>query len=109
MASVSTSLSLDDGRRSCDQSSTRTYKEMRKDSRSIGMSLGEEDGGTLPLSAPSLSSEYLHSLYLRRHQKNFTGVVDQVVWDHRSRVNNLEAVTLVEPDRSLVLLEDQQA
>ena len=83
---------------------------MRKDSSSIGMFFGEEDGGgTLPLSAPSLSSEHLHSLDLRRHQKNFTGVVDQVVRDYRSPLNDLEAVSLVEPDRSLVLLEDQQA
>ena len=63
---------------------------------------GEEDGGTLPLECAVRSSD------LRRHQKNVTGVVDKVVWDYLSLVNDLEAVTLVESESPLVLLEDQQ-
>lgn len=52
---------------------------------------------------PSASSQ------LRRHQENVAGVADQLVRDYRSPINNREPITLVEPDRFLILLEDQKA
>jgi hypothetical protein len=70
---------------------------------------GEEDDGTLPPSAPALSLEHSRSSDLGCHQKNVASVLDQLMRDYRSAACDLEAVALVELDRSLVLLEDQQA
>ena len=71
--------------------------------------MSEEAGGTLPSSAPALSLEHSRRSDLRRHQKNVASVVDQLMRSYRSAACDLKAVALVEPDRSLVLLEDQQA
>ncbi len=69
----------------------------------------EEAGGALPSSAPALSLERSRSSDLGCHQKNVAGVVDELMRDYRSAACDLEAVALVEPECSLVLLEDQQA
>ncbi len=69
----------------------------------------EEDDGTLPSSAPTLSLAHSRTSDLRRHQENVASVVDQLMRDYRSAACDFEAVALVEPDCSLVFLEDQQA
>ena len=47
-----------------------------------------------------------YSSDLRGHQENVAGVVDQLMLDYRGAACDLEAVALVEPNRSLVFLED---